>query len=289
MSKKYKMILRLFLLACVVLTFTACKIIEDNKDIFDTKDPVEDGMTDHGHGHHHDDGMVEMPPDYQPMPTELSYIKLNGSPIDVKLNMSGDLFNARKNNSVAKADGSNIETIEFGFVPNKTTQEFKNYISVNLRSLDGGKSLSVNYDAYPMGMSDGQMQFEENISAFYDDYRASYYTSSYEMKSDSTGHYFNISAEKLSINVVELLTYLQENHFNDHSHDHNMPLQTVEGSYDITSKFFADELFSLQINMGGELIYDGQVFWALNNCVFASTEPSPSDVGDICKAYLAMY
>jgi len=288
MSKKFKIILQLFLLTSVAVSFSACKIIEDNKDIFDTKDPAEDGMTDSGHGHHHEDGMVTMPPDFhEPMPTELRYIKLNGNLIDVKLNMSGDLFNARKNNAVANTDGSGIKTIEFGFVPNKTSQDYKNYISVNLRSLDGGKSLNVNYDAYPMGMMDGLMQFEENISAFYDDYRGGYYASSYEMKSDLTSHFFNINAEMLSINVPELLIYLQENDFNDH--DHNMPQKSEEGDYDITSKFFADELFSLQINMGGELIYDGQVLWALNNCVFASSEPSPSDVGDICKAYLAMY
>ena len=69
---------------------------------------------------------------------------------------------------------------------------------------------------------------------------------------------------------------------------HKTP-ETYQANYDIASKFFADDLFALQIRMGGELIYDNQVFWALNNCVFASSEPSPSDVGDICKAYLAMY
>jgi len=288
MSKKYKIILQFFLFTSVVLSFTACKIIEDNKDIFDTKDPVDNSMIDIEHGHHHDDGMAMMPPDFhESMPTELSYIKLNGNLIDVKLNMAGDLFNARKNSSVANTDGSDIRIIEFGFVPNRNSQDYKNYVSVNLRSLDGRKSLNINYDAYPIGTMDGLMQFEENISAFYDDYKAGYYASIYEMKSDSTSHFFNISAEMLSINVPELLLYLQENHFNDH--DHGMPQPLEEGDYDINSKFFADELFSLQISMGGELIYDDQVLWALNNCVFASSEPSPSDVDDICKAYLAMY
>lgn len=289
MNKKYKIMIQLFFLISVVVSFTACKIIEENKDLFDVKEPVQDGMTDATDDHqHHDDGMVTMPPDFpEATPTELSYIKLNGELIDVSLNTSGDLFNARKNNSIAKADSASINSIEFGFVPNQPMQNYKNYISVNLRSLDGEKSLNINYDAYPIGVIDGMTQFEENISAFYDDYRSGYYASSYEMKSELTQSFFNITAEKLSINVVELMIFLQENQLNNR--DPNMRVNLDQGDYDISTKFFADELFSLQINMGGELIYDGQVFWALNNCIFASTEPSPSDVGDICKAYLAMY
>jgi len=288
MSKRYKILINLLLLTSIVVSFTACKIIEDNKDIFDTKEPIDEDMAHPGHGHP-DETDAFQTGHFEPTPTNLSYIKLNNELIDVSLNMSGDLFNARKNNTVAKTTGASIQTIEFGFTPTNTVQDIKNFISVNLRSLDGEKSLNISYETYPMGNINEVTQFEEHVSVNYDDYRGRYHASSYGSPSDGASTFFEVNSQKLSIDVIQLFRFLQENQLSETDRHMHMPSQPEQGDYDIASKFFADELFSLQISMGGELIYDNQVFWALNNCVFASSEPSPSDVGDICKAYLAMY
>ena len=287
--------MQFLLLLAIVSSFTACKLVDDNDQvIFDTN--KKGTATTADNSVKVTDPPIARPGDLEPLlpspvfreptPSELSFIKLNGESIAISVNQMNNHYRSVKNSRVVTMEKPTIESIEIGFKPDSQTPAYKNYINIRLRSLSSSQILSINYDTYLLGEFNGVGEFEENISLNFEDHDAGFFASIYNRSLDNLVDIVSIKPERIFVDVTALLVRLKDVGIDERMHYSKGEVDLT--NYDITTQLFSDDLFSFEISMGGELLYEGLTFGGLNNCVFASSDTPPADVDDICKAYLSM-
>ena len=301
MDIKYTKLVKVFLILTFVGIFTgslsSCKIVVDNDDSTLDTSIGNKGEDSSGNGSVDETDMpgMRIPEPYQePAPSELTYIKINGELIGISINPVNDMYRGVRNKSTSSIEQPSIESIEVGLDNGSIANQYKNYIGVTLRSLTGNKTLTLNYDTYRMEDMNGIGIAEENINVNFEDYKAGYYSSAYNNGLTGIGDAFQISTKRFIINMPALISFLKNSSQDHFHHETNAHETNVDGTmdmsnYDISEQFFAENAFRLEISVGGQIFYRGETFHSLNSCIFTASDTKPSDIDDICKAYLAMY
>lgn len=309
------------LLLCAAMTgLHGCKELDEVLDSLEDDD-TELSSTEPMPGAPEGPGIMPHDPHYHEMgQANITSISLNDMPLSVEVNDKQEPWRVM-NSATNIAESGEVNSISISFSNRDgLIDSFLGHTEIRLQSLIDHQSVFVVVSG---------LMFENNALVISpDSYMDIYYEDMMRgmfmpvppqdpMQSDI----LMVEANKLILDVNRLFDVLASHQGMEHGiHEHDMATSTTamndngdmtegvmdtsadttmtdhdalmssENPQDLKAHFFSSDLFAIKLYSEAELYYQNTMLNSLSNCVYASTMSSPpTDIQDICRAYLSMY